>query len=200
MPILSESVWFEQVDTALINYIQGIVKLPNANGILTPVPVKVRKPDEDFKVEEYPCITLYNLYSLRDEVRYCPDMVAVERDTVNNRIVLEKSAIPYNLYYQLDFWSRLQSEMNDMTRKWLGNHPDRCFNLPVKDLSGQNRESFVLMTDDLKKSDFLTDTKRTFHSMITYRVWVEIDEKIRVEESMVTSTPTPNIQNSVGGT
>ena len=58
MPILSESVWFEQVDTALINYIKGIVKLPNSNGVLTSVPVKIRKPDEDFKIEEYPCITL----------------------------------------------------------------------------------------------------------------------------------------------
>ena len=63
MTTSSESVWFEQVDTALIDYIKGIVKLPDASGVLTPVPVKVRKPDEDFKIEEYPCITLYNLYS-----------------------------------------------------------------------------------------------------------------------------------------
>lgn len=193
MPVFSESVWFEQVDTALIDYIRGIVKLPNANGILTPVPVKVRKPDEDFKIEEYPCITLYNLYSIRDEVRYCPDMTVVERNFDNNTMVLEKSAIPYSLYYQIDFWSLLQSQMNDMTRMWLGHHPDKGFNLPVKDLSGTPRDSFVLMTDDLKKSDFLTDNKRTFHSVLTYRVWVEIDEKIRVVESMVTAPPTPNV-------
>jgi hypothetical protein len=84
--------------------------------------------------------------------------------------------------------------MNDMTRIWLGHHPDRCFNLPVKDISGQDRSSFVLMTDDLKKSDFLTDTKRTFHSVLTYRVWVEIDEKIRNEGNMITISPHPNIQ------
>lgn len=189
MPVTSESVWFEQVDTALINYIRGIVKLPNSNGVLTPVPVKVRKPDEDFKIEEYPCITLYNLYSVRDEVRYFPDKVVVERDLENNRVVEEKSAIPYSLFYQIDFWSRQQSHMNDMTRLWLGHHPDKCFNLPVKDLSGNNRESFVLMTDDLKKSDFLTDTKRTFHSVLTYKVWVEIDERIRTEGYLVTEIP-----------
>lgn len=194
MYVPSESVWFEQVDTALIDYIQSIVQLPNEKGILTPVPVKIRKPDEDFKIEEYPCITLYNLYSVRDEVRYFPDMVVVERDTTNNQMVLEKSAIPYSLYYQLDFWSRLQSQMNDMTRMWLGHHPDKCFNLPLKDVSGNDRDSFVLMTDDLKKSDFLTDTERTFHSVLTYRVWVEIDEKIRVVESMITHPPTPNVK------
>lgn len=191
MPVTSESVWFEQVDTALINYIKGIVKLPNSNGVPTPVPVKIRKPDEDFKIEEYPCITLYNLYSVRDEERYFPDTVVVERDFDNHKLIDEKSAIPYSLFYQIDFWSRQQSQMNDMTRMWLGHHPDKCFNLPVKDLSGNNRDSFVLMTDDLKKSDFLTDTKRTFHSVLTYKVWVEIDERIRTEGYLITEIPEP---------
>lgn len=188
--VLSESVWFEQVDTAFVNYIKGIVKLPSGGNII-PVPVKIRKPDEDFKIEEYPCITLYNLYSVRDEVRYFPDKVVIERDPKNHKLIQEKGAIPYSLYYQFDFWSRQQSHMNDMTRIWLGRHPDRCFNLPVKDLSGKDRECFVLMTGDLVKSDFLTDNKRTFHSVLTYRVWVEIDERIRNESPMITSTPYP---------
>ena len=191
MPVTSESVWFEQVDTALINYIKGIVKLPNSNGVLTPVPVKIRKPDEDFKIEEYPCITLYNLYSVRDEERYFPDTVVIGRDFDNHKLIEEKSAIPYSLFYQIDFWTRHQSQMNDMTRMWLGHHPDKCFNLPVIDLSGNNRDSFVLMTDDLKKSDFLTDTKRTFHSVLTYKVWVEIDEHIRTEGYLITEIPEP---------
>lgn len=185
----SESVWFEQVDTALIKHIQESVRLLNANKVLTPVPVKVRKPDEDFKIEEYPCITIYNLYSVRDEVRYCPDDVVVARDYVNNTLTKEKSAIPYSLYYQIDFWSRKQSQMNDMTRLWLGHHPDRSFNLPVKDISGNDRSCFVLMTDDLRKSDFLSGIQRTFHSMLTYRVWVEIDERIQSESPMVSTMP-----------
>lgn len=185
----SESVWFEQVDTALIKHIQESVRLPNANKVLTPVPVKVRKPDEDFKIEEYPCITIYNLYSMRDEVRYCPDDVVVSRDTTKNTLIKEKPAIPYSLYYQIDFWARKQSQMNDMTRLWLGHHPDRCFNLPVKDTSGNDRSCFVLMTDDLKKSDFLSGIQRTFHSMLTYRVWVEIDERIQSESHMVSTMP-----------
>ena len=192
MPVLSESVWFEQVDTALISYINGIVKLPNTNGILTPVPVKIRKPDEDFKIEEYPCITLYNLYSVRDGVRFFPDKVVVERDHVRNKLIEERGAIPYSLYYQLDFWSTKQSHMNDMTRMWLGHHPDKSFNLPVKDLSGQNRSSVVLMVSDLVKSDSLTDNNRTFHSVLTYRVWVEIDERIRNESDMITGIPYPD--------
>ena len=192
MPVLSESVWFEQVDTALISYINGIVKLPDINGILTPVPVKIRKPDEDFKIEEYPCITLYNLYSVRDEFRHFRDKVVVERDYERHKLIEERGAIPYNLFYQFDFWARKQSQMNDMTRMWLGHHPDRFFNLPVKDLSGQNRSSFVLMVDDLKKLDSLDKTDRTFHSVLTYRVWVEIDERVRNESDMITSISYPD--------
>lgn len=189
---ISESVWFEQVDIALIDYIRSIVKLKDSNGILKPVPVKIRKPDEDFKIEEYPSITLYNLYSVRDEVRYFPDSIVVDRDFTRNKLIEEKGAIPYNLFYQLDFWSRQQSDMNDMTRIWLGNHPDKSFNLPVKDMAGNDRDSFVLQTDDLRKSDFLTEHDRTFHSVLTYRVWVEIDEKIRVEKDMITEIPYPD--------
>jgi len=192
MSVQSESVWFEQVDTALINYIKGIVRLPNARGVLTPVPVKIRKPDEDFKIEEYPCITLYNLYSVRDDVRYFPDKVVVERNATGHTLVEERGAIPYSLFYQLDFWSRTQSQMNEMTLKWLGHHPDRSFNLPVKDLSGQDRSSFVLLTDSLMKADVLTETERTFHSVLTYRVWVEIDERIRNGSDMVTNIPYPD--------
>ena len=193
MNVLSESVWFEQVDSALIDYIQGIVRLPNEYSVLTPVPVKVRKPDEDFEIENYPCITIYNLYSSRDEVRYFPDEVVVSRNNEKGTLILEKSAIPYSLHYQIDFWSRKQSHMNDMVRMWIGNHPDKSFNLPVKDFSGQDRDCFVLMTDDLKKSDFLNGTQRTFHSVLTYKVWVEIDEIIRREASMVTSISYPDV-------
>lgn len=191
-PVTSESVWFEQVDTALINHIRGIIKLPDVHSTLVPVPVKVRKPDEDFKVETYPCITLYNLYSTRDEVRYFPDTVVVERDYERGKLIEEKSAVPYSLFYQIDFWARQQSQMNDMTRMWIGNHPDRSFNLTVRDLSGIYRDCFVLMTDDLRKSDFLTGSQRTFHSALTYRVSVELDERIRFESDMVTSIPYPD--------
>ena len=44
-----KSVWLEQVDTALINFIRSKVKI---NG--KPVKVVVRKPEDDFYSEEYP--------------------------------------------------------------------------------------------------------------------------------------------------
>ena len=176
MPKTSESVWFEQIDSALISLIQSTVSVYNSQGTLVPVPVKVRKPDEDFKIEEYPCITLYNLYSKRDEIRYYPDKNIVSRDVEHKTLELESSAIPYTLVYQIDFWSKLQIDMNSMTRQWLGSFPDRHFNLDVYDMAGNKRSSNVMLKDDLKKSDLLDGNERLFHSMLTYHIWVELDE------------------------
>ena len=53
---MSESVWFEQVDTAFVSYLKSVVRFGEKS-----VPVSVRKPDEDFKIESYTSITLYNL-------------------------------------------------------------------------------------------------------------------------------------------
>ena len=182
----SESVWFEQVDTALIDYITDVVKLQDTHGNFVPVPVKIRKPDKDFMIEEYPSITLYNIYSQRDSIRYNPESVVTSRDVLRNKLIEEKNAIPYTLVYQLDFWSKLQKDMNDMTRQWLGHNPDKYINLPVKDVSGNDRNSFMLLTGNLVKRDYLKAKERTFNSSITYKIWVELDERIKVESDMVT--------------
>lgn len=58
---MSSSVWYEQIDKGLIEFIQSVVVLPNSDGISVPVPVRVRKADEDLKKEDYPMVTIYNL-------------------------------------------------------------------------------------------------------------------------------------------
>lgn len=182
----SESVWFEEVDTALLGYIQSVVLLPSSYGGLFPVSCFVRKPDEDFKVEQYPSITIYNVSSIRDDFRYYPEPVVVSCNAESKTLVAERSAIPYVLTYQIDFWSRLQSDMNEMTRLWFSNIPERYFNLPVLDKSRKPRSCFALQSGNLVKSDFLDGTARTFHSTITYKINVELDERISEVEPLVT--------------
>lgn len=182
----SESVWFEQVDTALIEYISNVVKLPNSKGTKVSMPINIRKPDEDFKIEVYPCITLYNLYSHRNDVRYNPERQFIKRDYENSKLDVEASAVPYDLSYQMDFWSKKQSEMNEMTRLWIAHNPEKYINLPVKDMSGNQRNSFMLQTEDIKKSDLISGDKRLFHSFITYKIWVELDERIGETKPMIT--------------
>lgn len=184
---MSKSVWFEEVDTALLKKIQSVVKVRDSDGSLVPVPVSVRKPEEDFKIEQYPCMTIYNMYSQFDKIRSDDNIeVVVDRDFDKHTMTLERPAQPYNLYYQIDFWSKYQLDMNQMTRTWLAS-TGRDFNLDVLDMSGEKRSSFVLMTDSLKKSDLLSGNERIYHSMISYRIYVELDEEIRREESMTSS-------------
>jgi hypothetical protein len=171
----SESVWFEEIDTALIDYINSVVS----------VPVQVRKPELDFKDEEYPIITIYNLYPRYDIMRKSEDKV-VSKDETNKVHTIEAGAEPFNLAYQIDFWSMLHSDMNDMLQKWLYKH-SRDFMLPVKDKSGNQRYSYATRNGDgITRSDEFTGNKRLYHSTYTYNIRVELDEKSQVTKPMVT--------------
>ena len=59
------SIWKEEVDTGLIDEIFNTVRVKNARGVLVPLSSKekqvlIRKPEEDFKPEKYPCVSIYN--------------------------------------------------------------------------------------------------------------------------------------------
>ena len=184
---MSETVWFEQVDTALIALIQSVVKLPDETNKLVSIPVSVRKPEEDFKIESYPSATIFNLSNRLDKFRHFPDIRAVvARDPAHFNMTLEKNAVPYKLTYQIDFWARLISDMNEMTRKWLY-YAGSDFNLSVKDLSNITRSCFVQMRGNVVKADLMEGSQRTYHTVVTYEVWVEIDEREQVTAPMVTT-------------
>lgn len=179
---MSSSVWYEQIDKGLIDFIQSIVKLKDSEGIDVPVPVRIRKPDEDFKSEDYPMVTIYNLFtSKRDEVRYYPFDVLVKADPNTSTGSLEKSAVPYSLQYQIDFWSTSQVDMNNMLAKWEF-FVSRDFNLPVIDSGGVKRYAHALQKGNMQKFDRLNGSDRIYHSCITYRIWAELDENVIVKD------------------
>lgn len=179
---MSETVWFEQVDTALINFIQKNIIIDGK-----PVKAKVRKPDEDFDIEDYPLVSVYNLYDRFSKHRYNPEGEVVQRDVEDNILIFEESALPYDLYYQIDFWTILQSDMNEISKQWKAK-TKFWFNLDVLDESGNPRSCFVLMRNDVAKSDLMQKGRRVFHSFATYKVQVEIDEKVYTTQPMVTKT------------
>lgn len=189
----SESVWFEQVDTALKAKIQSVIHIGD-----NPVKVIIRKPDDDFNDEEYPVVSIYNLYDRFSRTRYDPEPRIVYREIEDNTLITEKSALPYDLFYQIDFWATLQSDMNSMTKQWKA-FADFWFNLSVQDESGNPRSCFVLSRNDFNKSDLMQNGRRLFHSFGTYRVSVELDEKVQDTVPMVTHTPIINVHGSDGG-
>lgn len=184
---MSANVWFEEVNTGLLNEIKNTVRVKNANGVLVALEDKaliVRKPEEDFKFEVFPCVSIYNLNYRHDPVRYDSTPVKVGEDLENKVAILEDPAVPFNLNYQIDFWSEYQEDMDYMTRTWLKKH-FRQFNLKVVDDGGVERTCNCLMQGSVVKSDLVLKGERLFHSIIKLLIWVELDDETRYNKPMV---------------
>ena len=110
--------------------------------------------------------------------------------------IMEDSAVPFNLTYQIDFWSRYQEDMNNMTMLWLAKHFHQ-FNLTVIDDGGTERSSNCLMIGVPFKSDLVLNGERLFHTIISYQIWVELDSETRYNISMITERDF-SIEDSTG--
>ena len=181
------SVWKEEVDRGLIEEIFKCVKVKNSKGVLVPLESKekqvlIRKPEEDFKPEKFPCVSIYNVSDSFSSKRHNPNPIKHFKD---GKVFLETSAVPYDLYYNIDFWAKYQSDMNDMTREWLLHH-FRQFNLKVIDSNGEEVMINCLMTTQPKKSDLLSGGERLFHTIISYCIWVEIKDETQYNTSVAT--------------
>lgn len=185
--ILSANVWFEEVNTGLIEEIKSTVKVKDAHGVLTALGddnIVIRKPEEDFKIEVFPSVSIYNVTYRHDPVRYNPNPVVVSRDKENNTMLLEDPAVSFNLSYQLDFWAKYQTDMDSMTRTWLLKH-FRQFNLKVIDDGGTERSCNCVTKGNVVKSDLVQNGNRLFHSIVNLQIWVEIDDETRYNKPMV---------------
>lgn len=185
--ILSANVWFEEVNTGLIEEIKSTVKVKDAHGVLTALGddnIVIRKPEEDFKIEVFPSVSIYNVTYRHDPVRYNPNPVVVSRDKENNTVLLEDPAVSFNLSYQLDFWAKYQTDMDSMTRTWLLKH-FRQFNLKVIDDGGTERSCNCVTKGNIVKSDLVQNGDRLFHSIVNLQIWVEIDDETRYNKPMV---------------
>lgn len=181
---MNDSVWYEQVDIALVELLRNTIQIDGK-----PVKVVVRKPDEDFNEEDYPLVSIYALFDRFSVDRYSPEQVVVRVDYEKSLAVLEDSAVPYDLYYQIDFWATLQSDMNSMTKQWKS-FSKRWFNLEVEDESGVLRSCFVMLRNDFGKSDLIRNGKRLFHSFGTYKIQTEIDDNVQSIVPILTKEPT----------
>lgn len=187
---MSASVWFTEVYAGLMKEIKKSVLYKDSSGYhlvaLEDNQILVRKPEEDFKFEKFPCVSVYIVDYKHDPLRYNPEPVVVARDVTNNTATLEEMAIPFNLTCQIDFWSHYQEDMTDMTQLWLLNH-FRAFNLPVVDSGGTERTCNCFTQGSIVKSDLVLNKERLFHSIIKYEIWVEIDENMCYNTDMVTN-------------
>ena len=175
-----KTIWKEQVDQALKTLIRNNILVTDLNSntkvFLDKKNVIVRKPEDDFKIPSYPCISVYALYDRFSEIRYShnPNIRVLSRDIERKRAEMEKPPKTYDLNYQIDFWALKQSHMNEMTMQWAVKFIP-YYNLDLNDMSGSLCN--VLMNakkDGIRKQDLLDKQERIFHSFITYTIWAEV--------------------------
>ena len=184
---MSANVWFEEVERGLKEEILRTVEYLTPAGVKEPVSkemVFVRDPEEDLREEEIPCVTITPIMNRFDPRRYNPNPVVINRDTKNNTVHMQESAVPFNLTYQIDFWSRYREDMNIMTSSWIKKHFHQ-FNLPVVDDGGVVRSSNALIYENMRPVDLMRNQKRLYHSIISYVIWVELDDEVGYNVSMV---------------
>lgn len=186
---MSANVWLEEVNTGMLNELKSCVKIKSAMGELIPLPDQdnafvVRKPDEDFKFEVFPCVSVYIKDYRHDPIRYNPTPIVQEVRADTKELVVEEQAVSFNLSCQIDFWAEYQEDMDNMTRTWLMRH-FRQFNLPVVDDGGTERTVNVLASGSIVKSDLVLNSERLFHSIANYTIWVEVDDEVRYTVPMV---------------
>ena len=183
------SVWKEQVERSLIEEIYSSVRIKNENGELIPLSNKskqvlIRKPEESFKPEKFPCISIYNKGDAFAPTRYESGNEKLKKRLTDGSYVLENRAVPFNLTYQIDFWSKYQSDMNDLTMTWLMHH-FRQFNLLVNDTEGKEISINCIKNGTIVKSDLMQGGERLFHSILTYTIWVEIKDETQYNVDVV---------------
>lgn len=181
------NVWFDEVDSGLLKEIKNTVKVMNHDGSLISLEddaIIVRKPEEDFKLEIFPCVSIYNLSYKFDHRRYNPEPVKIGEYPEDSVAIYEDHAVPFNLTYQIDFWAKYQEDMNFMTKTWLMKH-FRQFNLDVLDESGVSRSCNCSTQGKVTKSDLVLNSERLFHSVIKLQIWVELDDETRYNKPMV---------------
>ena len=175
---MSETIWKAEAEKGLLMFIQQYMKLEGK-----PVKAFVRFPDEGLKDEEFPCMTIFNLFDVSNEYRRQFsrfDPYLLSRDIEKGEAELTKQPIPVDTHYQIDFWSKSNRQMNEMTKNWLENC-EGYFNLDCMDVSDNLRNIFCRQVGNLRNgSQGQYDQARkirVFNKSIDYRLWLEIFEK-----------------------
>lgn len=186
------SVWFEEISTGLLDEIRRTVR-DDKGKPLSDKALTVRKPEEDFKFETFPCITISNRNYQFNYLRHYPHPIPVMKEGV---MYLENHVVPFDLEYQIDFWSRYQTDMDAMTRTWLVKH-FKQFNIPVIDDKGNKRDCNAMTDGRVLRYDLVLDEKRLFHSVLNLNIWVEIDDDT-VYNTNIVEEIVANVKGEIG--
>lgn len=179
--VVSDTIWDREVFQGFMNVLHGIFdsRFPKFKVI-------VRKPDEDFKMETYPCAVLQITGAQFSVDRFYKKETYIshkDKDTYTG--VKEKTPLPYDLNLQLDFYATRESDLNTLEIMWLS-YFRRDFNLAVKTRGGNDDDVHVMSDWGVsKRLDEVNGKDRLFRICFNYKVYGRIDEHIRTNIPLV---------------
>jgi hypothetical protein len=183
------SIWFEQVCDSLVTFVKDCLDFGGKS-----VKVVVRKPEDEFRTSDFPLVTIYPLFSRFESIRYDPEPAIVSRNMETKKVVVEKSAIPYKLHFQIDFFTAYQTDMDYLVKTWKYFTPN-FFVLPVTDPSGGKHFCCVHSLNDMNRTDMLSEGKRIYRTYETYKTSVELDFEKTLEIPMYMGDNIVEIRN-----
>jgi hypothetical protein len=185
------SIWYTQVNRALKTLIPTIVKTYNKDEVLVSVSALVRTPDPEFKVETYPCVTIYSYDEKFSQNRYTEGRVVTSINEGTLRATVEESAKPYSLFYQLDFWAKYQEDIDTMTMLW-GSKFAKHNTIQITDSLGVIHTCYMKLVKIAKLDKVQNQDERIFQRVYSYEIWVELDESVPVEVPVALNTELVN--------
>lgn len=180
--VASGTIWNREI-------LKGFIDLLNEKfaGKFSKFKVIVRKPDEDFKIETYPCAVLQITNSKFSVDRYYKkESYVVSKDTENNRGIVDKPPLTYDINLQLDFYANKENDLDTLEITWLS-YFRRDFNLQVKTRGGNDDDDVHVMPDTgvSKRLDEMNGKDRLFRRCFNYKVYGRIEEHDRKDVPLV---------------
>lgn len=143
--------------------------------------VVICKPDEDFKIEEFPCAVLQiPTYKFSIDRWSKIDRYVAGRDE-NNNYVIDSTPLPFDVYLQMDFYTKFQDDIDTLQIKWLSKF-GRDLMLEVETRGGKPSSVLVLPEGGAKRLDEVTGKERLFRLVQNFRVFARIDEHDNLEK------------------
>ena len=136
--------------------------------------VVIRKPDEDFKIEKFPCAVLQiPSYKFSVDRWYKKDRYVVDYN--ENGWLIDAPPLPFDVQLQMDFYAKSQDDLDWLQIKWLS-YFERDLWLQVKTRGGNKSEVLVLSESEAQRLDEVRGKDRLFRLMQTFRVFAKIEE------------------------
>ena len=179
--VVSDTIWNREI-------LKGFIDLLSEKfaGKFSKFKVIVRKRDEDFKLETYPCAVLQITNSKFSVDRYYKkESYIVSKDRENYQGIADKPPLTYDINLQLDFYANKENDLDTLEITWLS-YFRRDFNLQVKTRGGNDDDVHVMPDVGVsKRLDEMNGKDRLFRRCFNYKVYGRIEEHDRRDIPLV---------------